>query len=327
MQVEGTDGQYVLEFAHDPVPDSITVTSNAPTARYTIAGNDDYEPADLCPSNATTNRSNEICRTERTQDQHKDRYLINIAESGTLYVHSTGSTDVDVFLFGPDGTLLNSDADSGTLTNFDMATKVAVGPHLLEVRGKTKDIQGYYEMFVNFVKGAAPDPPTEPTEPTTPTDPDPDPEPTTDATGSLGNPPNRSIRSGIGIISGWVCQAETVTITITPVGSTTGTSFNIGYGGNRPDTVGQCEHNEADTGFAMAYNFNRLAEGEYEIEARADGERINRQTRRFTVVHLVQAKNSHGTWRAARGCSTSPPQEKPRSWSGRPAVRASSLPT
>ena len=283
VQVEGTDGQYILEFAHDPVPDSIvpTVTSDAPTARYVLPSTG-YTPADLCPSTATTNRSNEICASEG--DQHKDRYLLNIAESGTLYVHSTGTTDVDVFLFGPAGDLIDSDADGGTLTNFNMATKVGAGLHLLEVRGKTKAVQGYYEMFVNFVAGAGPEPPTEPTTPTTPTT------PATDATGFLGNPPHNSTRSGIGIISGWVCEASNVTITISPVGDggSPEQTFNIGYGADRPDTVRpvrQCDHTSPDTGFGMAYNFSRLAEGQYRITARADEQQIGR-SHLFTVFYL-----------------------------------------
>ena len=46
--------------------------------------------------------------------------------------------------------------------------------------------------------------------------------------------------AGIGIISGWVCQASNVTITISPVGEghQPDQTFNIGYGADRPDTVG-----------------------------------------------------------------------------------------
>ena len=286
VKVEGTNGQYFLGFHHDPVPTAQTVTSTAPTARYLITNEDgtrktNYGDGALCAQ--TGNRSNEIC--DSTGDQHKDRYLLNIAESGTLYVHSTGTTDVDVFLFGPDGTLIDSDADSGTtLNNFSMATRVAAGLHLLEVRGKTKAVRGYYDMFVNFVAGAEPDP-EPPTEPTTPTEPDP--EPVTDATGFLGNPPHNSTRSGIGIISGWVCEASNVTITITPVGQggSPAQTFNIGYGADRPDTVGRCDHRSPDTGFGMAYNFNRLIEGQYRITARADEQQIG-ASRLFTVIYL-----------------------------------------
>ena len=281
VKVEGTDGYYTLQseleqVTHPTTTDPTVQSPSVLAAAYT----------DSCPTD--TNRAFEICPKSELE---VDRYLLNLAESGTLVVESrakrnTQPVDVVGALYGPDGTLITEDDNSGKGVNFRIAKKVAAGLYLLAVQGKDQRTRGVYELVINFVTGPAPEPPTEPTTPTDP-DPDPDPEPTTDATGSLGNPPNRSIRSGIGIISGWVCQAETVTITITPVGSTTGSSFNIGYGGNRPDTIGQCEHNEADTGFAMAYNFNRLAEGEYEIEARADGERINRQTRRFTVVHLV----------------------------------------
>ena len=36
----------------------------------------------------------------------------------------------------------------------------------------------------------------------------------------------------------------------------------------------------------MAFNFNRLAEGQYQITAQADGQQIG-LPRQFTVIHLV----------------------------------------
>ena len=286
VKVEGTDGQYFLEFSHDPVPSSQTVTSTAPTARYTITDDNGtripaYADTALCPAaDAATNRSNEICAS--TGDQHKDQYLLNIAESGTLYVHSTGTTDVDVFLFGPAGSLLDSDADSGTLTNFDMATKVAAGLHLLEVRGKTKAVRGYYEMFVNFVAGEGP----EPTDPVDPVDPV-DPPLATDATGSLDDPPNNGSRSGIGLIRGWVCQATNVEVRIR--GPREGTqrtrTISTPYGSVREQAaVDECQHNSPNIGFAAQFNYNILAEGTYTAEARADGQTI--ETNTFTVVRI-----------------------------------------
>ena len=150
--------------------------------------------------------------------------------------------------------------------------------------GQTGQTTGDYTLVSSFVAGDVPEP-EPPTEPTTPVDPEPEPE--TDATGFLGNPPHNSTRSGIGIISGWVCEAGNVAITITPVG--TGGSpeqtFNIGYGADRPDTVGQCDHTSPDTGFGMAYNFNRLLEGQYRITARADEQQIG-ASHLFTVVYL-----------------------------------------
>ena len=265
VKVEGTDGVYALEFelttaTTDPDSDTNTAALSFPITlpHPSISG--------------------------ALSARERDRYLFNIEEPGTLYMETSGPTDVVGYLSGPDGSLVADDDNSGTGTNFRIAVNVAPGLYILEVEGQTAQTVGNYTLVSSFVAGPGPEPPTEPT---TPVDPDPDPEPDTDATGGLDNPRNNSTRSGIGVINGWVCQADEVTITITQVGSTSGTRFNIGYGGNRPDTVGECDHTSANTGFAMAYNYNNLDEGEYEIEARADGELINTTARRFTVIHLV----------------------------------------
>ncbi len=263
VEVRGTDGVYELAFDFDAVTDAMEKIT-PPTSPLSGGLEAAASGADL----------------------DKDLYLFNIEESGTLYIHSTppstGTTDVYGTLYGPDGTLIAEDDDSGEGVNFRIAARVAPGLHLLEVTGQNRQTAGSYGLVVNFVSGPGPEPPTDPTPPT-------DPPPTTDANGILGNPPPDSTRSGIGIISGWVCQASNVTITIRPVGEggTNLPSFTAGYGADRPDTVGECDHNSPNTGFGMAFNFNRLAEGEYEIEARADGQLINTTARRFTVVYLV----------------------------------------
>ena len=264
VKVEGTDGAYTLEFA-------LTTAANV----------DDQAGADTItlphPSISGT-----IAAATATTLQTRAWYLFNIEESGTLYLETTGPTDVVGYLSGPDGSLVGEDDNSGTGTNFRIAVNVAPGLHILEVEGQTAQTAGTYTLEASFVAGPGPEPPTEPT---TPTDPDPEP---TDATGALGNPPPGSTRSGIGIISGWVCQASNVTITISPVGEggTTLSPFTIGYGADRPDTVGECDHTSPDTGFGMAFNFNRLAEGQYQITAQADGQQIG-SSRQFTVIHLV----------------------------------------
>ena len=100
--------------------------------------------------------------------------------------------------------------------------------------------------------------------------------------------PNDGVRSGIGLISGWVCAANSVEIRISNAQGRVAT-LNAAYGTTRADTVGECDHQEDTTGFGMTYNFNHLPEGTYTIRAYADGITRNRigSARTFEVVHLV----------------------------------------
>ena len=65
----------------------------------------------------------------------RDLYLLNIAESGALYLHTTGRTDVVGTLYGPDGKQIAMDDNSGEGDNFRIATNVEAGLYLLEVKG------------------------------------------------------------------------------------------------------------------------------------------------------------------------------------------------
>ena len=114
---------------------------------------------------------------------------------------------------------------------------------------------------------------------------------TVDAKGNLGNPPNDGVRSGIGLISGWVCAANSVQIRISApsVPGFQTIRLNAAYGTSRPDVPENENSNcdNADAGFGMTYNFNHLPEGTYTIGAYADGLTRIGATRTFEVVHLV----------------------------------------
>ena len=108
---------------------------------------------------------------------------------------------------------------------------------------------------------------------------------TTHARGTLENPSNNGYRSGIGVISGWVCAANEVEVKISNAQGVVQKTFAVGYGTSRPDTVGSCRHNSANTGFGMTYNFNHLAEGTYTIRAYADETQFGEE-QTFRVVHI-----------------------------------------
>ena len=99
--------------------------------------------------------------------------------------------------------------------------------------------------------------------------------------GYLENPGGNSFQSGIGVISGWVCEAETVEIEIEPE---TGEvkRYAASYGTERLDTEPDC--GDTDNGFGVLFNWNRLGDGEHTVSAWVDGEELGRAVVRVTTV-------------------------------------------
>jgi len=88
--------------------------------------------------------------------------------------------------------------------------------------------------------------------------------------GFLENPGHRSFRSGASIISGWVCDAETVEVQI-------GRSrYPMIYGTDRADTAyapdGTRICGDSDNGFVTLFNFNRLGDGTHTAQLIVDGQ-------------------------------------------------------
>ena len=97
----------------------------------------------------------------------------------------------------------------------------------------------------------------------------------------LGNPAPGSFQSGIGVLSGWVCEAETVELVFEPA---TGEPFTeeAGYGTERGDTAGVC--GDTDNGYGLLFNWNLLDDGLHTVRAYADDEEFAHST--FTVTTL-----------------------------------------
>ena len=93
----------------------------------------------------------------------------------------------------------------------------------------------------------------------------------------LDNPQPGSFQSGVGLIQGWVCEAETVTIEID--GSTT---FTTASGTTRRDTLAEC--GDDNNGFGLTVNWNLLGDGQHTVRALADGVEFAQVT--FTVATL-----------------------------------------
>ena len=104
--------------------------------------------------------------------------------------------------------------------------------------------------------------------------------------GYLELPAQNSFQSGIGVISGWVCTATNVVIEIN------GTSNSPTYGGERTDTQDSCD--DTDNGFAMAFNWSLLGDGQHTVVAKADGVEIGRATVTVTTLGEEFVRGAEG---------------------------------
>lgn len=99
------------------------------------------------------------------------------------------------------------------------------------------------------------------------------------AQGNLENPQPNGFESGIGLLSGWHCNAGSIAIVID-----NGAPIFMAYGTTRPDTVSVC--GDENNGFGLLYNFNRLGDGVHTVRALADG--VEFANTSFTVTTLGQ---------------------------------------
>ena len=82
--------------------------------------------------------------------------------------------------------------------------------------------------------------------------------------GTLEIPQPNSYQTGIGLVSGWFCDAQQVHIQIDG-----GRLIRTAYGTERADTQGIC--GDKNNGYGFLINYNALADGEHRIAAFADG--------------------------------------------------------
>ena len=93
----------------------------------------------------------------------------------------------------------------------------------------------------------------------------------------LENPPSESVRGGVGVVSGWICDAEELEVSFDD-----GPRVFVPYGSERADTKSVC--GDTDNGFAMLMNYNNLGNGKHTLTLYVNG-RVE-TTRTFTVVTL-----------------------------------------
>ena len=81
----------------------------------------------------------------------------------------------------------------------------------------------------------------------------------------LENPQPGAFVSGIGAISGWVCDANKIEIEFD---NDAANRWQAGYGTLREDTYGVC--GDTNNGFGLLYNWNNLGDGIHTVRALAD---------------------------------------------------------
>ncbi len=102
---------------------------------------------------------------------------------------------------------------------------------------------------------------------------------------SLENPSGGLFYSGVGVISGWKCEANGE-LTVRFNG---GEPVPLVYGSERPDVLDAGACASADVGFVAIWNWARLGDGTHTAVAYDDGEEFARST--FQVATLVEGED------------------------------------
>lgn len=93
---------------------------------------------------------------------------------------------------------------------------------------------------------------------------------------ALENPTPGQTLTGVGLLSGWACEAQNMTVQF----NDTGPHVPILGGSPRADTRPTCGHD--DTGFALLVNWNNLEDGEHSLTVFVGGQPVS--SREFQVV-------------------------------------------
>lgn len=90
----------------------------------------------------------------------------------------------------------------------------------------------------------------------------------------LENPRPDSFQSGIGVISGWVCEAEQIEVIFDDDETK---PWQAAYGTSRNDTRGACG-DDGTNGFGLLFNWSLLKPGRHTLSVRADGQEFAQAT-------------------------------------------------
>ena len=186
-----------------------------------------------------------------------DYFQIAVSQAGTLTVETTGNLDTVGTLWQA-GEEMARDDDSGDGHNFLLVAPVTAGTYEVAVRGYGAST-GQYTVVVNFVVGA------------------------------LDIPGPETFRSGIGFISGWVCEAEQVELEIDGEAVLT-----IPYGTDREESLEPC--GDRNNGFVLGMNWNLLGDGKHTVRVLADGLEFGTATLSVTTLGVEFLTGGQGDY-------------------------------
>lgn len=107
--------------------------------------------------------------------------------------------------------------------------------------------------------------------------------------GTLENPGPNAAKTGIGIISGWVCDATQVEVEVK------GSRIATVYGTSRGDTQSVC--GDADNGFVVLVNWNNFGPGIHRVRLLADGRELVSRSVTVETYDTAFLRGKSGRWR------------------------------
>lgn len=107
--------------------------------------------------------------------------------------------------------------------------------------------------------------------------------------GTLENPSPNSHQSGLGLISGWYCNASKIEVVVDNT-----ITVQAAYGTPRGDTQGVC--GDSNNGFGVLVNWNDLGSGSHTIQALADGQVFGQVTITVTTLGTSFLRGQSGRY-------------------------------
>ena len=188
-----------------------------------------------------------------------DYFQFVLPRAGVLVVETTGSTATMGTIWQAGEELARADS-GGVQRNFFLRTRVVAGTVVVAVEGNGSRT-GDYTLETRLLVGY------------------------------LENPGADSFQSGVGLLSGWVCEADTVELVLNDT-----LRQDAAYGTARLDTQTAC--GDTDNGFGLLFNWNLLGAGAHSVVALVDGVELDRATVTVTTLGEEFVRDVAGTCEA-----------------------------
>ena len=182
-----------------------------------------------------------------------DYFTVTAPGQGLVFVDTTGGVQTRGSIWQNDVVLASG--STGRPPDERLGARVQAGPVVVAIQGQG-GATGTYAVEITFVQGY------------------------------LENPGADSFQSGVGLLSGWVCDAAVVEIELN------GMPQEAAYGTERLDTASVC--GDTDNGFGLLFNWNLLSDGEHEVVALVDGVELGRATVTVTTLGAEFLRGAEG---------------------------------